>query len=195
MDNNDGIMEIKNNLAILGMVLISLSMASAFGVATPYWDDHPLRLAPGESMDVELILQNMAGTAGDATLRAEMTDNAKGIAFLIDSNLDYFVPFGSDDIVMKVRVSVPVDVVSGGIRNVVISFIQVGNEDSGMVTVSGGFTTKFPVFVVAPEESVLFVPEPAVEVEVPQKSYVWVWVVLILTVLTVAWFVWKKSKK
>ncbi len=188
-------MEIKNNLAILGMVLISLSMASAFGVATPYWDENPLRLAPGESMDVELILQNMAGTAGDATLRAEMTDNAKGIASLIDSNLDYSVPFGSDDIVMKVRVEVPLDVTSGGIRNVVISFIQVGNEDAGMVTVSGGFTTKFPVFVVAPEESVLFVPEPAVEVEVPQKSYVWVWALAVIVALVVAWFGWRKYNK
>jgi len=178
---------------ILCLILFSLSAVSAFGVSTPYWDENPLRLAPGESMDVELVLQNMAGNAGDATLRAEMTDNAKGIATLIDSNLDYFVPFGADNIPVKVRVSVPVDVSNGGTREVVISFTQVGDEKAGMVSVSGGFTTKFPVFVVAPEESVLFQPEP--EVEVPMKSYSWVGALILVIALIGAWFGWKRWNK
>jgi hypothetical protein len=110
----------------------------------------------------------------------------------MDSNLDYFVPFGADNIPMKVRVSVPAGTANGGTREVVISFTQVSGGDAGMVSVSGGFTTKFPVFVVVPEESVLFVPEPVVEVEAPaKKSMVWVWVV-ILVILGVLWFTWKK---
>lgn len=186
---------INKNFIALGMVLFGLSMVSAFGVSTPYWDENPLRLAPGESMDVELNLQNMAGNAGDTTLRAEMTDNGGGVATLMDSNLDYFVPFGSDDIIMKVRVSVPFDVAQGGVRDVVISFTQVAAEEAGMVSVSGGFTTKFPVFVVTSSESVLYQP-PKPEVEVPvKKSYVWVWVVVSLFVLVAAWFAWKKRRK
>jgi len=178
-------------ILLFGMVLVSLSVVSAFGVSTPYWDENPLRLAPGESMDVELVLQNMAGSAGDTTLRAEMADDAGGIASLVDSDLDYFVPFGSDDVKVRARVAVPMNVVDGGTREVVLSFTQVGQEGAGMVSVSGGFTTKFPVFVVATKESVLFQPKP--EVEVPQKSYFWVWVLVVVLVLVLVWFAWKKS--
>ena len=181
------------NMFVLGMILFSLSLTSAFGVSTPYWDENPLRLAPGESMDVELILQNMAGAENDVTLKAEMTDDGGGIASIIDSNLDYYVAFGSDDVVMNVRVEVPMDIAQGGVRDVVISFTQVAAEDAGMVSVSGGFTAKFPVFVVARDESVLYQPlklEP--EVEVPaKKSYVWLWVIVAI-ILGVLWFAWKR---
>jgi hypothetical protein len=190
----------KNNIMVIlaGMFLLSLSFVSAFGVSTPYWDENPLKLAPGESMDVELVLQNMAGAENDATLRAEMTDDGRGVASLIDDNLDYFVPFGSDDVPMRVRVIVPMDIAEGGVRDVEISFTQVSSEDAGMVSVSGGFTTKFPVFVVGPDESVLFVPEPEpeAEVEVPaKKSLTWVWGIIAILVLVSAWFAWKKFKK
>src|SRR3989339_835888 len=153
-------MEMKNMILLFGMVLVSLSVVSAFGVSTPYWDENPLRLAPGESMDVELVLQNMAG---------------------------------SDDVKVRARVAVPMNVVDGGTREVVLSFTQVGQEGAGMVSVSGGFTTKFPVFVVATKESVLFQPKP--EVEVPQKSYFWVWVLVVVLVLVLVWFAWKKYRK
>ena len=179
-----------NKFVLFGLILISLSVVNAFGVATPYWDENPLKLAPGESMDVKLNLQNMAGKAGDATLRAKMINSGGGIASLTDSNLDYFVPFGSDDVIVNVKVFVPASVVKGGTREVVISFTQISNEKGGMVSVSGGFTTKFPVFVVTPEESALFVPKT--EIESPAKSYVWVWVAGLIVGLTVIWFGWRK---
>src|SRR3989339_769822 len=140
--NNDPIV-VNNMMLMFGMILVSLSMVSAFGVSTPYWDENPLRLAPGESMDVELVLQNMAGSAGGTKLSAGMADDAGGGSRLVDSDLDYFVPFGSDDVKVRVRVAVPMNVVDGGTREVVLSFTQVGQEGAGMVSVSGGFSTKF----------------------------------------------------
>lgn len=184
-----------NKMMLMMGLLFSLSVVSAFGVSTPYWDENPLNLAPGESMDVELVLQNMAGAENDVTFRAEMTDDGDGVASLIDSNLDYFIPFGSDDVVLRVRVDVPSDVDRGGVRDVVISFTQVSAEDAGMVSVSGGFTTKFPVFIVAPEKSVLSQSVPELEAPLKSPSTTWIWVLITVFVLTVLWFVWKKRKR
>ena len=41
-------------------ILLSYSVF-AFGVSSPYWDENPLYLKPGETKEVTMILQNMVG--------------------------------------------------------------------------------------------------------------------------------------
>ena len=143
------------------MFLLSLSIVSAFGVSTPYWEENPLKLAPGESMIVELKLQNMVGNE-DVKLRAEITDGG-GIANLVNPNPVYLIPTGRDDVVVKVKIDVPEDYTKGGKRDIRLSFKQVSEKSEGMVAVSGGATSRITVFIVNPEESVLYNPEPESE--------------------------------
>lgn len=187
-------MMMNKSLVVFGMFLLSIAAVSAFGVSTPYWDENPLRLAPGESMNVEMVLQNMAGNMGDTTLRAKIVDDGYGIATLKDENLDYFVPFGSDNVIVNIAVNVTEDVARGGIRDVVVSFAQVDTKaGGGMVTMSGGFTAKFPVFVVAPEESVLFTPKE----RVPVMTYVWAGAaaVGVIVAAIILWLILRKKGK
>ena len=44
-------------IILLGLVPITYG----FGVTTPYWDDNPLIIAPGQSIEFSLFLQNMIG--------------------------------------------------------------------------------------------------------------------------------------
>lgn len=194
MDSTDYNMMNNKSLVIISMLLLSFAVVSAFGVSTPYWDENPLRLAPGESTVVQMVLQNRAGNAGDTTLRAKIIDDGYGIATLADENLDYFVPFGSDNVIVNVNVTVSQDVARGGIRDVVVSFTQIDTTSgNGMVSVSGGFTSKFPVFVVAPEESVLYTPKE----KVPLMTYVWISIAVVVVILAIVilWLVLRKKKK
>lgn len=136
------------NLAIFSGIfaLLALSLVSAWGVALPYWDGYPLEISAGETAYLDLNLQNMAGTPQDRTLRARMVDDGDGIASFVDSNLDYFVPFGTSDVMVPVAVSVPADAVNSS-KEVVIAFDQVSTDGDGMIVLSTGITVSFPVVI------------------------------------------------
>ena len=51
---------------ILGVFLIS--GVSAFAVSSQYWDDNPVSMNPGETKEITILLQNMAGTVLDLIL-------------------------------------------------------------------------------------------------------------------------------
>lgn len=140
---------------IFGMALLvmAISFVNAFGVATPYWDDMPLRLAPGESKTVLLGLQNMIG-GEDLSFEAEITDDGGGIATLVDFN--YLVLLG-EEVDVPIRVEIPEDAEAGR-REIIISFTEIASGEGGMIRLASGISSKFPVEVVGEEESELYSP-------------------------------------
>jgi hypothetical protein len=148
-------------ILLASLLILSVSLISAAGVASPYWDDRPLKLAAGESKTVTLALQNMVGTE-DMYLEAEISADPGVTATLVDGT-EYFVPLGRDDVPLNVKVDVPEDVVIGGTSFVYVSLQQVAGGEGGMIRVAGGFTSKFPVEVVGFEESELRQAEPEKE--------------------------------
>ena len=143
---------------VLSLLIMITTFINAFGVATPYWDGYPLKLAPGESMIVNLDLQNMVGNE-NVTLRANLTNNGGGIANLTDKNLDYFIPLGKE-LNVPIKIEIPKDAKMSGIYQIALTFIQVSSKKGGMVRVTGGVTTKFPVKIVNPKESKLYKATP-----------------------------------
>ena len=110
--------------ALVAMLVLILPSAYAFGVTSPYWDTKPLSLHPGESIDFALILQNMVGDQ-DLTFKAKIVQGAE-ITQLTDPSNIYFVPFGSNDVRVHVRVTVPNESVSNEVRElnrIGISFV------------------------------------------------------------------------
>lgn len=184
--------KIKKEMLMVFLVIglaITISLVSAFGASTPYWDENPLKLAPGESTIIELTLQNMVG-AEDIVLTAKIDNDGDGIATLVDVDTIYSVPFGTEDVKVPIRVEVPETIERGGIRTVIVSFMQVSSTEGGMVGLSSGFTTKFIVNIVGVEDSVLFEP-----VLIREGVPMWGWLLaIIIIVITVFWIYKKKSK-
>ncbi|KKK94889.1 hypothetical protein LCGC14_2678300 [marine sediment metagenome] len=140
----------------VGLLVMMGLFASAFGASTSYWDDRPLKLAPGESKTVSLGLQNGGGGTEDITLRAELTNDGGGIATMVDEDLNYFVPVGRGAAV-PVRIEVPEDAETGITHTITVSFTQVASGEGGMVRLTGGIVSKFPVEVVGEKESELYI--------------------------------------
>lgn len=195
----NGKMKMDRYITITGLfvftIIILISFSSAFGVSTAYWDDNPLKLAPGESKVVTLILQNKVGSE-NVTLRAELTNDGDGIATLTDENLDYFVLLGTSAEV-HVKIEIPEDSVIRGVHQVTISFIQVASGEGGMVRVAGGFISKLPVEIVGSEESDIYVkPVPETEKELFSANFLIILIVLIAAVIAIIVFLTiRKNKK
>ena len=77
----------------------------------------------------------------------------------------------------------------------VVSFIQVSSEEEGMVSLSGGFTTKFIVEVVTEKESVLF-ESPTESESAGGGMPVWGWALMAIIIVAIAVFlIGKKDPK
>jgi len=145
--------------ALAGILVVMLStFVVAFGVAAPYWSENPLILQPGESATIALSLQNMVGDR-DLTLRAELVTGA-AIATLLDSDLDYEVPAGSNNIPVRIRIDVPADAELGSEFPVSISFTEVSDGTGGTVKLTGKIGKSFRVIAGEPEQPIIEAPEP-----------------------------------
>ena len=165
-------------VGIAGLLIMMISLVNAFGVSTSYWGDNPLKIAPGESKIVVLGLQNKVGNE-DVTLKANLTNDGEGIATLIDENLDYFIPLGGGNSV-TIQIEVPEDADKGITHTITVSFTQVASGEGGMVRLTGGIVSKFPVEIVGEEESELYQPG-----EKKTLSGFWMIVIALVAVLII----------
>jgi len=149
-------MKIRKISLFLLVFLFTAQLVVAVGVTSPYWDTKPLGLNPGESVEVQLLLQNMMGDK-DVTLMASIAEGAD-IATLLGESQTYAVPFGVKDVPVLVKVSIPEGTSVGGVRTVKVSFTQsVADDTQGkMVQMTTGVGAIIPVEITpkfAPEES------------------------------------------
>ena len=177
---------------LLTLVIFSVSIISAAGVSTPYWSTNPLKLGPGESLIITLGLQNMVGS-DDITLRANIT-NGNEIARIIDTNTDYFVPLGSNNVTVNIEVNIPENAEPERTYNVQVSFVQIGSEGGGgFFTLASAFTQNIPVLVVGePTESAVYQPVQPVQ---KQTNLLWIALaVIVLGIIVVALMIRRRGK-
>ena len=167
------------------LLTFSTSLISSAGVVTPYWDENPLKLSPGESTTVQLSLQNMVGNENLA-FEAKISGGNE-IATLVDSSNLYLVDFGNRDVPVKVMISVPKNAVVGNKYDVPVSFHEVSSGEGGMLRLATAFTTKIPVLVVGEQESVLYG-------QTPKKNNT-TWIILGLIILVAVLFIVRGKRR
>ncbi len=134
--------------AMTALLMLSLvSLVSAFGVTSFYYDGRPLEMMPGESREIYLLLQNMVGDK-DMKASAKITEGS-GIAEIIDSSKEYLVPLGADDVKINLRISIPESADKGDSYNIVVNVNAAAVEGSsgGQLGIGQGISTKIPVVV------------------------------------------------
>ncbi len=125
-----------------------IPLVNSFGVSTPFWGEHQLVIAPGETKDAYVELQNMVGDE-NMTLKAEITKGSE-IATLIDPSTEYFIPFGTRDVKVNIRVTIPKNAPLESAYNIEVSFKQITEAQGGMMQMAGGVGTTIPVIVRLP---------------------------------------------
>ena len=168
------------SLAILGM----MSFASAFGVANLYYGGNPLKLAPGESSDVLLNLQNMVGDQ-DMTVSLKVS---QGSDIASTSDALYTIKKGTSDTFATVQVKVPSDAQIGATYNVGVMVSPVNQNSGGMISVGTAIESSFPVEVVAPKN----VEKPAV---LSSSTMAVIAVIIVLIVLWILFSLMNKKKR
>ena len=90
---------------IFFVFLLSINFVSAFGVATLYSDNYPLKMAPGETRETFFLLRNIVEGDSDVSIKSELV-MGQDVAVLIDGSRVYDVPFGAE-VEVPVRIKIP----------------------------------------------------------------------------------------
>ncbi len=141
-------------LISLGILAVVISFISASGVASPYWPQNPLKLAPGESTTIALALQNMVG-GENITVNASISSEGN-IATITENSSQYFVPLGSDNVPVNIYIQLPKNAQIGKTYDINVLFNEISSGQGGMLHVASAFSTTIPVEVVNNSESLLY---------------------------------------
>ena len=128
--------------------LVLLSLVSAFGVASPYWDDNPLVMARGETKIVNLNAQNMVGDE-DVLIKAELISGQE-IASFEDNT--YLIKAKTSDTKIPLKISIPRDAEPGMAQGVQVTFKTI--SQNGGISLGTGMSVSFNVLV--SEETIAF---------------------------------------
>ena len=167
-------------------LILSISSISTLGVANSYWDEKPLKLAPGESITISLRLQN----EGDDVITIEVSLDSE-IASLVEG-IRYDVPPGKVSVPVYIKVEIPEDAEIGKKYTLLASFKQVSLGDGeGFFQVAQGITSKVPIEVVGEQESEIFGESSEKKLNIPYL----ISIILILAVIGLAFFFKKRKTK
>jgi len=132
------------------LILVSLFLVQVVhsaGVSSIYSEGIPLVMAPGQTHEFSLGLQNMVG---NEELKA-VAKISSGNEFLIitDENSEYSVPLGSKDMKINLKVIVPENTKEGDYTlGIEVKFAPVNEgEMGGMVELNQGIVTNIPLQV------------------------------------------------
>ena len=123
---------------ITGLFLISI--VSAFGVSSPYWNENPLRMARGETTIINLNLQNMVGE-NDVEVKAILVEGKDIISLSKDT---FTIKAGTSDTMVPLKIKIPKDAKPGETRKIKIEFKTI-QENTGGISMGTGMTVAFDV--------------------------------------------------
>jgi hypothetical protein len=136
------------------LALILLPLISAFGVSNFYYGNNPLRMDAGETKEITFLLQNIVGNQ-DFTARAEISEGQE-IARINDSGV-YQVPLGTQDVPVKVVVSIPKKDKAGKKYTIKLGITAIPKNEEGTISLSQGTGAIVPVEITGKESKYFYI--------------------------------------
>lgn len=169
---------------VISLVLLT-SLISAFGLGCAYHKNHPLELSPGQTKEVILNLQNMAGDK-NVTTKPNIKKGSEIIT--LEDESDVFVPLGAS-IDVKATATVPEDAMIGDTYEIEVEFTTITVGESGKLGLGASVGRVFNVVVVPVQEEVI-TTEPK---EITTETYITI-AIIALIIFLIIWFTRKKKK-
>jgi len=189
---------IKKSSLVLAFILFGVILAfnvNAYAVSSPYWDEKPMYVQPGEVKEFNYLLQNMVGDK-DVKVQAQLEPGTTIMEF-VDKNTIYNVPFGTRDIPVNMRIKVPNDAKEGTWWDVGVRFKTVEETRDGPLTIGIEYSKGFKVVVgelgTATENVSGTVTKPILSTQT--LGFLVLVVALVILVLIIKYFHKKKENK
>ena len=187
----------KNKLSWIFVIFLLITLLTSLNVdsvcvSSPYWDERPLYVQPGEVKEIIYLLQNNVGSE-DVAMKAEVEGDSD-IMQLIDTNNIYDVPLGSE-VPVKAKITVPANAKAGDEWQVGVLFTVTSKSiENQPLTIGTAYSKGFKVIV--QEESNLqdnqIVPEGQEE---KGSSLTWLFIAIIFIVIITFLMIKKSSRK
>lgn len=132
-------------MGLIILIFISFN-ANAFGVAAPFAGDNPVVVLPGETKELDFLIQNGAGATEAVNTKVDVISGSEIVE--IDKR-EYNVPINGE-VVAKIRVKVPEYASESDKWSVILQFKTTNPGKSGVVGVGYGVTTQFNVVTKEP---------------------------------------------
>ena len=161
-------------LIFIAVFLTSFCLVSAFGIASSYSGDAPVKIYPGETKEVSFNLQNTDKENG-LVLAARLSVSS-GIIATLDKE-SYDVGYKDTSVYALMTVKVPADAKVGDKYTISVTFTQKNVEGGGMISLGTQVTRIIGVEVVPVP------PEPVPET--PAPSVPWGWIISIIAVIII----------
>lgn len=175
MGNENNSMKFKNQTITLAILLILFANVSAFAVSSQYWEENPIKMIPGETKEIEILLQNMAGTE-DVYVEGAIIESSE-IANMINSENEYLVKAG-DKTYIKLSITIPKQNYQSK-YNVILSF-KTSQEGSGSFGLGNSVEREIPIII----ES-----KPSI---IDETSKTWIIAILIIALIVLGILLIKK---
>lgn len=139
-------------IAFTILLFFNMYFTSAFGVATIYSENYPLRMKPGEIKETFFLLMNTAEGDSDVSIQSELVKGGE-IAELIDGKKAYDLPSGKE-IEVPVKIEIPKDMPIGTKFKVAAMFRPKpsGIAGGGNIQFIVNIGKSFPVQIVGDDE-------------------------------------------
>lgn len=136
-------------LMLLSLLIVSAPTILALGISSPYWQDNPLKMYPGQVKEIPFTLVN--GEKEDAQAFVALSEG-KEIAE-ITSGTEYLVSSDSTDKKIILKISIPRDAKTGDSYSIRFSIKSSPQKEAGTVQLNVGYNVNFPVSVVSSSEA------------------------------------------
>ena len=130
------------------LAMMLMTFASAFGITSFYFDEKQLEMYAGETVDMQLFLQNMVGDS-PVTLKATIIKGANVAKIEYD---EYTIPFGVKEMPVNIEIMAPKNAKIGDNYEIKVSFTEVVEQGGDMLQMTGSIEKSFFITVSREQE-------------------------------------------
>ena len=176
----------KNIITICILTIFLATSVSAFGITSFYYEGHPLILNPGDTKDIQLLLQNEKDSQ-PVTIQAKLSSDIAEIT----GRTQWDLKSGEIDVPINVKVTIPETAQIGEEYSVSLAFTTVAEPGSKMLEFGTEIGKSIPIVigeVIQKEE-----PKKSLIDIIPLNTLMGIGILIVLAALVI--FLYKKKKK
>lgn len=163
-------------------LVMTIGLVQAVAISSFYSYQRPLNMYPGETKEISITLQNMAG---DSDLRFE-TEIAEGFEIASIDKKQYDVPVGNNNVNVGIEIKIPKETSIGEEFIVFATFRPVSlEEEEGMVQIATALSQHIKVNIIEKPEGV----EEGMNI-IP----ILLWAIVIVIIAIIVYVIIKKRK-